>query len=98
MTKRADPKAETKLLPDDILDALLVLAQRKRGVERLAFRGHDSDLQSIFSELSRTYGLLNNYFVFSSTGPAPFSPALNESISRLQLSGFIGRENPDYQR
>jgi hypothetical protein len=35
--------------------------------------------------------------VFSDSGPEPYSPALNESVSRLQLSGLIGRENPDYE-
>jgi len=36
-------------------------------------------------------------FVFSDSGPEPYSPVLSESISRLQLSGLVGRENPDYE-
>jgi hypothetical protein len=91
------------ILPDHILGAVLVLAERQLakknpGCGRLAFRGHDYQLQEIFSDLSDTnrYPLLKA-FVFSDSGPEPYSPALNESVSRLQLSGLIGRENPDYE-
>jgi hypothetical protein len=86
------------LLPDDILSAIFVLAQKKTGGERLAFRGHDSQLQTVFRKLTRQYDFpLKNNFVFSNTGPIPYSPAISSSISRLQLSGFVGRENPDYE-
>jgi hypothetical protein len=44
----------------------------------------------------RKYPILDS-FVFSDSGPEPYSPALSESVSRLQLSGLIGRENPDYE-
>ncbi len=66
--------------------------------KRLAFRSHDFQLQEIFNNLRRTgrYPILDT-FVFSDSGPEPYSPALNESVSRLQLSGLIGRENPDYE-
>lgn len=90
------------ILPDHILSAVLTLARRSRTGSsketRLAFRSHDFQLQEIFSELQKTgrFPLLNE-FVFSDSGPEPYSPALNESVSRLQLSGLIGRENPDYE-
>jgi hypothetical protein len=90
--------AEANILPDHILAAVLVIAKSKSEQSRLAFRGHDFQLQEIFHELrsSNNYPILNA-FVFSDTGPEPYSPALNESVSRLQLSGLIGRENPDYE-
>jgi hypothetical protein len=90
------------ILPDHILGAVLVLAEKKYNehgeLNRLAFRGHDFELQQIFSDLRETgkYGILDA-FVFSDSGPDPYSPVLNESVSRLQLSGLIGRENPDYE-
>lgn len=97
MAAAAYPKQE-KLLPDDILTALLALAKQKSGKERLAFRGHDSDLQKSFRNLSSTCGnRLLEPFVFSNSGPEPYSPVLNECFSRLQLSGLVGRENPDYE-
>jgi|tagenome__1003787_1003787.scaffolds.fasta_scaffold20201011_1 hypothetical protein len=96
------PVTET-ILPDHILSAVLTLAKREqakhgKNVSRLAFRSHDFQLQEIFSGLQRSgeYPILNA-FVFSDSGPEPYSPALSESVSRLQLSGLIGRENPDYE-
>lgn len=86
-----------RVLPDDVLSAILALAEQQSGEDRFAFRGHDFRLQQIFSELSKEFPVVSKYFVFSSTGPVPYSPILNESISRLQLSGLIGRENPDYE-
>jgi hypothetical protein len=97
--------AETQqaILPDHVLCAVLVLAAKQRaeqspGGKRLAFRGHDFELQEIFNKLQKTgkYPILDA-FVFSDSGPDPYSPILNESVSRLQLSGLIGRENPDYK-
>lgn len=91
----ADAKS---ILPDDILAAILTLAKEASGQERLAFRGHDSELQRVFRKLVREYHHpLMEQFVFSKGGPEPYSPILNESISRLQLSGLVGRENPDYE-
>jgi hypothetical protein len=91
------------LLPDHVLSAVLALAKQKLAEKdperkRLAFRSHDFQLQEIFSELRRTekYPILQA-FVFSDSGPEPYSPVLSESVSRLQLSGLIGRENPDYE-
>ena len=86
----------TEVLPDDILAALFVIAKKKSSKERFAFRGHDYQLQEIFLELSKKYSLLET-FVFSDSGPIPYSPILNESVSRLQLSGLVGRENPNYE-
>ncbi len=92
------PSVETTVLPDHILAAVLVLAKQESAKERLAFRGHDFQLQEIFHSLrsSKKYPILDA-FVFSDSGPEPYSPALSESVSRLQLSGLIGRENPDYE-
>jgi hypothetical protein len=97
------PAAQTAILPDHILSAVLTLAKRELvkkdpNQKRLAFRSHDFQLQEIFNDLRKTgaYSILDA-FVFSDSGPEPYSPALNESVSRLQLSGLIGRENPDYE-
>ena len=97
------PTTPTTILPDHVLSAVLALAKRElvsqdKNRTRLAFRSHDFQLQEIFSELGKTgkYPVLES-FVFSDSGPEPYSPALNESVSRLQLSGLIGRENPDYE-
>ena len=90
--------AEATALPDHVLSAILTLAKRKLESPQFAFRGHDFQLQEVFSDLSQTgaYPILNA-FVFASGGPEPYSPGLSESVSRLQLSGLIGRENPDYE-
>jgi hypothetical protein len=97
------PTTRTEILPDHILAAVLTLAKREldkknQSQQRLAFRSHDFQLQEIFDNLRKTgkYPILDA-FVFSESGPEPYSPALNESVSRLQLSGLIGRENPDYE-
>ena len=97
------PAAQHVILPDHILSAVLTLAKReleKRdpNQKRLAFRSHNFQFQEIFNELRQSdkYPILDA-FVFSEIGPDPYSPALNESVSRLQLSGLIGRENPDYE-
>jgi len=87
--------AET--MPDDILAAILTLAERESGQDRFRFKGHDYDLQRIFKELADKFPIVRKHFVFSSTGPLPYSPVLTESVSRLQLSGLIGRENPDFE-
>src|SRR5208282_2972899 len=96
------PATQSAILPDHILSAVLTLAKRElernSKKDRLAFRSHDFQLQDIFNGLRKTgkYSILDA-FVFSDTGPEPYSPALSESVSRLQLSGLIGRENPDYE-
>jgi hypothetical protein len=92
---------QSAILPDHVLSAVLVLAEkayaeRNKTDKRLAFRSHDFELQEIFHDLRKNYRILDA-FVFSDSGPAPYSPILNESVSRLQLSGLIGRENPDYE-
>jgi len=91
------PVSQSPVLADHILSAILTLAKRQSQRSRFAFRGHDFQLQQIFSDLQQTgkYPILRS-FVFSDSGPEPYSPILNESVSRLQLSGLIGRENPDY--
>jgi hypothetical protein len=92
------PVTQTDILPDHILAAVLTLAKRESKSDRLAFRSHDFQLQEIFDRLQKTkkYPILEA-FVFSDSGPEPYSPTLSESVSRLQLSGLIGRENPDYE-
>ncbi len=97
------PTTQSTMLPDHVLGAMFALAQRTLRQEdpnktRLAFRSHNYQLQEVFHELHETgkYPILD-VFVFSDNGPEPYSPALNESVSRLQLSGLIGRENPDYE-
>jgi hypothetical protein len=96
------PATKSAILPDHILAAVLTLAKREivnkhPDETRFAFQSDDSKLQEIFSELQKDekYRILDA-FVFSDSGPEPYSPALEESVSRLQLSGLIGRENPDY--
>jgi hypothetical protein len=93
---------ESAILPDHILAAVLTLAKRPleetSQQKRLAFWSYDFQLQKIFNDFRKTgkYPILDA-FVFSDSGPEPYSPALSESVSRLQLSGLIGRENPDYE-
>jgi hypothetical protein len=87
---------QSALLPDHVLAAVLTLAKQQSQESRFAFRSHDFQLQGIFGELGRKFAILSP-FVFSDSGPEPYSPALSESVSRLQLSGLIGRENPDYE-
>lgn len=89
--------SQPSLPPDDALSAILALATKQHGGGRFAFRAHDSELQDIFRDLAQQYDWLPEIFVFSSTGPRPFSPDLNDSIAKLQLAGLLGRENPDYQ-
>ncbi len=92
------PTAQSVILPDHILAAVLTLAKKESKEDRYAFQSYDFQLQKVFNDLQKTgkYPLLD-VFVFSDSGPEPYSPVLNESVSRLQLSGLIGRENPDYE-
>jgi len=92
-----DKPATISVLPDEVLSAILSLAKRVTNTPRFEFRAHDSALQEIFQDLSRKSGLVSQFFVFSNSGPTPYSPVLNESIAKLQLSGLLGRENPDYE-
>jgi hypothetical protein len=97
MPGTATAQLPAALLPDDVLTAILVLAKRFSKQDRMAFRGHDSALQKVFQTLSEEFPNDLKPFVFSDSGPEPYSPVLSESISRLQLSGLVGRENPDYE-
>jgi hypothetical protein len=92
------PTAQPTILPDHILAAVLTLAKKESREDRYAFPSYDFQLQKVFHDLqeSKKYPLLDA-FVFSDSGPEPYSPVLNESVARLQLSGLIGRENPDYE-
>jgi hypothetical protein len=90
----------SNILAHQILGAILALAKREQtaatGDSYFAFRGYDFQLQQIFSRLTKKHSILGA-FVFSESGPDPYSPILNESVSKLQLAGLIGRENPDYE-
>lgn len=91
--------AQVERLPDDVLTAILELARLQKDPRRgLEFKGHDEDLQRVFFDLSKEpkFTLLRS-FVFSDAGPRPYSPALSDSVSKLQLAGLIGRQNPDYE-
>lgn len=85
------------ILPDDVLSAILTLAKRRTGKARFEFRAHDSTLQEVFERLTHQSKLVSKFFVFSDSGPTPYSPVLNESVAKLQLAGLLGRENPDYE-
>ena len=90
---------QSYLLPDDVLTAILELARQEKHPEgTLEFRGHDEDLQKVFFDLSQNpkRSLLSS-FVFSDSGPRPYSPTLSDSVSKLQLAGLLGRQNPDYK-
>src|SRR5260370_10021647 len=90
---------DTSILPDHVLSAILTVAKRRKvPAGRFAFRGHYYALQRVFNELRRECNsAILDAFGFSDTGPVPYSPILNDSVSKLQLSGLIGRENPDYE-
>ena len=93
-----------EIMPDDTLVALLVRAahlSEEKGHKKEDFRfpATDSKLQDIFYALSQTpegTEVLRE-FVFSHKRLRPYSPLLTEVVSRLQLSGLIGRENPDFR-
>jgi hypothetical protein len=91
--------ARTYLLPDDILTAILELARQEKNTgDQFVFRGHDEELQKVFYDLSSDPNrVLLRSFVFSTSGPRPYSPALSDSVSKLQLAGLLGRQNPDYE-
>lgn len=75
--------AQVRILPDHILSAILAVAKKQSGQQRLAFRGHDYMLQEIFHDLSlRPDFSLVQEFVFSNSGPIPYSPTLNDAVSR----------------
>ncbi len=86
----------TTLQPDDVLGAVFALASQREGLHQ--FRAHDFNLQEVIHTLvsEEKYPLLVESFIFSDAGPKPFSPDLSEAMSRLQLSGLVGRENPEY--
>lgn len=89
-------KLDFRVEADDILVAIFALAKRQAGLD--SFRAHDFKLQEVMHDLSGdpSLPLLQDYFVFSDAGPIPFSPSLTESMSRLQLSGLVGRANPEF--
>lgn len=90
--------ARSYLLPDDILTAILELAGQEKGGDQFRFKGHDEELQKVFYELSGDASrTLLGSFVFSKSGPRPYSPALSDSVSKLQLAGLLVRQNPDYE-
>jgi len=78
----------TSVMQDDILGFALVWARHSLGRD-LRFRNHN--LQRVLSSAEEAREL----FIFSSSGPEPFSPDLDESLNRLTVGGFISR--PDLQ-
>jgi hypothetical protein len=48
------PTAQPTILPDHLLAAILTLAKRESKQDRLAFRGHDFQLQGIFNDLRKS--------------------------------------------
>lgn len=71
----------------------LILASTYKQLEgNLRFRNHQ--LQYIFSSVPEAREL----FVFSDSGPKPFSPQLEAALDQLTFAGFIHRfdaQNPD---
>jgi len=82
--------------PDDALGAIFALTSTRS--KKDTFRAHNQDLQRIFYNIVEEEGseFLKERFIFSTSGPTPYSPALSEAMTRLQLSGLIGKDNPDY--
>lgn len=99
VTEARDERAnERRVFAEDVLVALLYFAvQEREGDDLREFKSYDFDLQAIFSSLTEEYPVLKKYFLFSKSGPKPFSPALNNALSELQLGGLIARQNPEYQ-
>ena len=86
--------SEDDLFPGDRLCAILVFAQRKLGRKSVAFKARDYDLQRIFYRIDRQTRR-GSGFVFSNSGPEPYSPQLEEDLTYLQFSGLTSR--PDLQ-
>lgn len=82
---------------EDILLALLVHAT-DRGTQPLT--AHGSDIQNAIYAMStnKQYASLLTGFVFSSSGPIPYSPAVEDALGRLSTSGMVYRENPRWER
>lgn len=86
--------SENDVFPGDRLCTVLVLAKRRLNSKDFSLKAHDYDLQRIFYRIDRqTRGKTG--FVFSNSGPVPYSPDLEEDITWLQFSGLTGR--PDLQ-
>lgn len=91
-------KDDSSVLLEDLLGAILLEAQRLTEESKgLRFVGHDHVLQGVFYSLLERHSWLDPYLLYSKSGFAPYSQALNEAIADLQLGGMLGRENPEYE-
>lgn len=77
----------------DVLNAVFVLAERKKGCPkcgRLEFRAPEYELQKIFRHLGNKFEASPlSVFVYSNSGPEPYSPILGEALTHLIASGFV---------
>ncbi len=85
---------ETTLASDDVLCSVMVLAKRQSGKDPFFVEANGPRLQEIFYEMSGSGHTVLEGFVFSPNGPVPYSPVLEESLNRLQFSGFVSRRDP----
>ncbi|GEM_PF-2604882 len=94
------PNDVDALRGDDILLSILVLAARISGNSELSLPV--DELQGLIREFrGGAEGVILRCFVFSDSGPVPFSPTLEESIGRLSLGGLVSRydtQNPEILR
>ena len=98
---------KTTILPSDRLCAILVLAA-ERMPERdpiwnlPVFNAHDYELQRIFYRIQEpmSYRQVRDIdgFLFCPESPGPYSPALHEAITHLQVSGIISRKDSENPR
>lgn len=93
------------VLASDILAAIFVNLKRHCEKRQLFMKVDYNKFQRIFYELMlrdpESRQCLRNYFVFSDSGPAPFSPLLQKAIAELQLGGIIcwpNTQEPDVMR
>lgn len=88
-TKRQD----TEVLASDILIAIFVNIKNLCEKKQLFIKIRTDELQLIINALLLTYpgelDYLKKLFVFSNSGPIPYSPQLQEAVERLQLAGMI---------
>lgn len=82
------------LSPSDVLCVILVEMDRwasvKNGGRKCVFRAHDYVFQRKFAKLQKEYDILN-CFVFSDSGPEPYSTGLENAFTVLSVSGFLHR-------
>jgi|SRR3989344_385651 len=86
----AKERQDTEMLASDILIAILVNIKKLSGQEQLFMRVNYHSLHTIFWSVRTGFEtFFEKYFIFSDSGPFPFSPPLQEAIEQLQLAGMI---------